>query len=175
LLVQAADVAPQVVAQLDVDAGGGLVEDDEQRLVQERPGEQQPALHPAGELRRARVRLGAQVEDVDHLVGASLRLAGAHPEVAPVVDERLADGQEAVEVRVLLGYADDPARLHREMGVTEDADRSRAGPDQVADRVDQGGLARAVGAEQPEELAGGDLEIERVEPDGPVVVGLAEA
>ena len=87
LLVQAADVAPELVAQLDVDAGGRLVEDHEARLVQQRAGEQQPAAHPAGELRRAHVALGAQVEDVDHLLGALARPpARFMPEVAAVVE-----------------------------------------------------------------------------------------
>ena len=47
-------------------------------------------------------------------------------------------------------------------------------PDQVADRVDERRLARAVGAEQAEELARGHLEIEARERQRPVVVALSE-
>ena len=111
-LVQAADVAPELAAQLDVDAGGRLVEDHQPRLVQQRAGEQQAAALAAGELRRPHVGLGAQVEDVDHLLGAlAPTRAAVEPEVAAVVDERLAHGEEAVEVGVLLGDADHPPRL----------------------------------------------------------------
>ena len=70
---------------------------------------------------RADVALGAQVEDVDHLLGALGGRRAAHPVVAAVVDERLADGQEAVEVRLLLGDADQAPRLHGSRRVAEDA------------------------------------------------------
>ena len=55
--------------------------------------------------------LGAQVEDVHHLRGAPARVGAAHAVVAAVVDERLLDVEEAVEVDVLLGEADQAARL----------------------------------------------------------------
>src|SRR4051812_20954726 len=67
-LVELADVAPELLAQLEVDAGGGLVEDHESRPVHERAGEQEPAPHAARELRRAHVGLRSQVEYVDHLL-----------------------------------------------------------------------------------------------------------
>ena len=44
--MQPADVAPQLQAQLEVDAGGRLVEDDQARLVHERPGQQQARRMP---------------------------------------------------------------------------------------------------------------------------------
>ena len=80
LLVKAADVAPELVAQLDVDPGGRLVEDHQARLVQKRPGKEQAAAHPSGELRRAHVALRAKVEDVDHLLRS---LLGARPAIIP--------------------------------------------------------------------------------------------
>ena len=175
LLVQAADVAPQLLAQLDVDAGGGLVEDDQARLVQQGAGEQQAALHAARELGGAGVALGAQVEDVDHLVGALLGRGLLHAVVAAVVDERLAHGQEAVQVRLLLGDADLAAGLHAVRRQSEHERLALGDPDQVADGADQRGLAGAVGPEQTEEAAGGHLEVERVEGEGAVVVALGQA
>ena len=174
LLVQQPDVVPEIVAELDVDAGGRLVEDHQQRFVQEGPGEQQPALHAPGELRRPGVRLRSQVEDVDHLVGAAVGRFPIHPEVAAVVDERLPDGREAVEVGILLGNADQATRLHRVMLEAEHADPAAGRADQIADGVDQRRLAGPVRAEQAEELPGGNLQVELVEADGAVVVGLRE-
>ena len=74
-LVQPADVAPQLLAQLEVDAGGRLVEDHERAA-----GASARARAAGGgacrrELRRAHVALRAQVEDVDHLLGALARVA----------------------------------------------------------------------------------------------------
>ena len=78
-LVQPADVAPQLLAQLEVDARGRLVEDHQARPVHQRAGEQQAPPLPARQLGRARVALGAQVEDVDHLVGALARASPLIP------------------------------------------------------------------------------------------------
>ena len=72
--VQPADVAPQLLAQLEVDARGRLVEDHQPRAVHQRAGQQQAAPLAAREPRRARVALRAQAEGVDQLVGALLGL-----------------------------------------------------------------------------------------------------
>ena len=87
--------------------------------MHERAGEQQAPAHAARELGRAGGGLRAQVEDVHHLAGAAARVGAAHPVVAAVVDERLLDVEEAVEVDVLLGEADRPARLDRVVAVAE--------------------------------------------------------
>ena len=83
------DVVPQLEPQLDVDAGGRLVEDQQPRAVHQRPREDQPALHAARERPRAVVALGGERERVEQLGGALLALAPRHPEVAAVVVERL--------------------------------------------------------------------------------------
>src|SRR5918996_1371269 len=77
--------------------------------------EQQPAALAARELRGARVALRLETEGGDQLVRA--RPGILHPEVAAVVHERLAHGQEAVEVDVLLGEPDRVARGHRVVGL----------------------------------------------------------
>ena len=87
---------------------------------------------------------------------AAPRVRAVHPVVAAVEAQRLLDVEEAVEVDVLLGEADQPARLERVVRVAEDARLALRDPDQVADGGDQRRLARAVGAEQAEELAVAD-------------------
>ena len=88
------------------------------------------------------------------------RVGARHAVVAAVVEQRLLDVEEAVEVDVLLGQADHPPRLAAVVVVAEDADLAAGDADEVADRADQRRLARAVGAEQAEERAVGDLEVE---------------
>src|SRR5579883_1385525 len=44
-VAEAADVGPEVAAEGDVDAGGGLVEEDDARAVDEGFGDEQSALH----------------------------------------------------------------------------------------------------------------------------------
>ena len=70
------DVVPELQPQLDVDAGGRLVEDQQPRPVHQRAGEDQPPLHPAGEGAGAFVALLGQREGLEQLLGplAALRL-----------------------------------------------------------------------------------------------------
>jgi hypothetical protein len=91
-----------------------------------------------------------------------------------VVEQRLLDVEEAVEVDVLLGEADQPPGGHRVVRVAEDQRLAARRPDEVADGRDQRRLAGAVGAEQPEELAVADGEVEAVERQQAVVVALGQ-
>ena len=119
--------------------------------------------------------LRAQVEDVHHLAGAAAGVGAAHAVVAAVVDERLLDVEEAVEVDVLLGQPDQAPRLDASScGVAEHARLAARGADQVADGGDQRRLAGAVRAEQAEELARRDDEVDGVEREQPVVVPLGK-
>ena len=47
LVVESADIVPELLAKLDIDAGGRLVEHQDRRRVDHRLGDQQPALHAA--------------------------------------------------------------------------------------------------------------------------------
>ena len=98
-----------------------------------------------------------------------------HAEVAAVVDERLLDGEEAVEVDVLLGQAHPAAGLKAVGGLAEDGHVPARDADQVADGADQRRLAGAVRAEQAEERALRDRQVEVAHGDGPVVVVLGES
>jgi hypothetical protein len=56
----------------------------------------------------------------------------------------------------------------------EDVGLAGRGPDEVEQRPDRGGLPGAVGAEEPEHLAGVDLEVD-VDDPAVLAVGLGEA
>ena len=92
-----------------------------------------------------------------------------------MVDERLPHGEEAVEVHVLLGQPRSSGAPQRVGGLAEHEHLALGHPDQVADGADQRGLAGPVRAEQAEEGAGRDLEVEVLEREGAVVVSLGEA
>ena len=57
--------------------------------------------------------------------GAAAGLGAPHPVVAAVVEQRLLDVEEAVEVDVLLGEPDHPPRLERVVRLAEDVDLAR--------------------------------------------------
>jgi len=61
------------------------------------------------------------------------------------------------------------------VGLAEDIDLAGGDADQVADGADDRRLARAVGAEQPEEAARLDVEVEVLDGQQAVVVALGQA
>jgi hypothetical protein len=65
---QARGPSPTCRAQLDVDAGGGLVEEQDRRLVAQRLGDHHPALHAAGQRHDLLVLLVPEAEVLQHLL-----------------------------------------------------------------------------------------------------------
>src|SRR6266481_1728466 len=140
-----------------------LVEEEHGRIVHQRLGDQQAPLHPAGERARIGVALVAQAEVAQDLVDA--RLAQADPEVAGLEAQRLLDGEERVEVDLLGDQAHGPARhpIIADHVVAEHLHRARRGQRGSRHQADEGGLARSIGAEEGEDLAALDVEIDPVE------------
>jgi len=99
LLAQPADHLPHVAPQLDVDAGGRLVEEQDLRLVRERLGDHHPPLHPSGERHDLAVSLVPEGELAEHLldVGRVLGLAEETPAEEPAADEAPAEEAAAEE------------------------------------------------------------------------------
>ena len=142
--------------------------------MHERAGQQQAPAHAAGQHRGAHVGLRAQVEDVHHLARAAARPGALHAVVAAVVEQRLLDVEEAVEVDVLLGQPDQRPGGVGAVVVAEDARLAGGDADEVADRADERRLARPVGPQQTEEGAVGHHEVEAVEGEEAIVVALRE-
>src|SRR6185369_14600908 len=108
--VDALDELPHRAADLDVDAGGRLVENQQARLVDHRPRDHQAPLHTAGQGARDRERLVPQRELLEVLLGAfagDLALHAVEPGLVHADVERLF---EQVEVHLLRNQAD---HLHR--------------------------------------------------------------
>src|SRR3954462_2440873 len=153
--IEAAHELPQALAELNVDAGGRLVEDDDRRLVHERLRHQHPALHAAGERAHVGVGLGGKVEVVHHLVDPAV--VARETVVARLQAQGFSHGKKRVEYQLL---RHDPEHAARAPIVAPDVSahhRSAAGVGtyQAGDHVDQRGLAGAVRTEQAEEFAFG--------------------
>ena len=106
--VELADKSPQALAQLDVDARGGLVEDDHWRLVHQRLSDEHPALHASGQCAHIGIGLRSQIEVMQDLVDP--RIVVGETEVACLNPERFANGEKRVEHQFLRHHSEEPPR-----------------------------------------------------------------
>ena len=163
LAVEAHHIVPELAAQLDVDAGGGLVEDQHRRVVHHRLGHHQPPLHAARERAHVGVGLVRQAERGEQLVGDAL--GPRHAVHAGLHVQRLARGEEDVGGDLLRHHADGGARVAGPLVdvAAPDGDRARGLLGQAREDVDEGRLAGAVGAEQAEDRAARDLQVDALQ------------
>ena len=166
---QRAHHVPHVLAQLDVDAGGRLVEEQHLRLVRERLGDQHAPLHAAGQRHDLGVLLVPQRERAQHLLDVAG--IGRQAEQPAAERDRRPHRLERVGVELLRHQADQRAggAIVGEDVMAADRDRAGRRRHDPADDADQRGLAGAVRPEQRENLALVDVEVdalERLEPGG---------
>lgn len=148
----------------------GLVEDDDGGFVDEGPGETEALPHPfrvAADLRPDAV----QPDEGEEVVDPPFPLGLAEPVEPRRVVEVLFCGAVGVEPDVFGHVAN--LLLHLDwvggdLGPVDGA-RARGRLDEPDEHQDGGALAGAVRAEQPEDLAGGDLEAEVVHGSDAVV------
>lgn len=175
LASQAADALQDGVATLRVDRHRGLVKEDELGLVRDAAGDVEATRQAARELAGAKLGKVAQADKVDRLVHQrAAALAVANVKAAEIVDV-LAHG-ELVEHRHLLRHHADAALevvASGRHGLAKELDGAFVVGKQLQDTVDGRGFARAVGAQQAKDLAGGDAQAKVVERDK-VVVALDE-
>src|SRR5690606_37176921 len=161
----AAQQLPHLVARLDVEAERGLVQHDYVGVGEQRHGDGELLLHPAGELRDHLIALRDEAQALEELAGAPPDLARRAAAVTAEVDEVLEDRQAPVEVAVPLQHGGDVPDGLEPLGpgvVTGDADAARAGVHEAACHLYRRGLARAVRAQEAQNLAAGDLEAHAV-------------
>src|SRR5215210_5196483 len=134
--------------------------------MHQRRGEDDALLHAVRVVLAQLVDVVLHLERLDQLGDPPRRRARVQAVHLDDEAEELAPGQLLVEVG-LVGHVGDelpgPLRGRREPA---DPDRARAGRQQAADHLDRRGLARTVGAEEGEQLAGADPQVEPV--DGPL-------
>jgi hypothetical protein len=160
---QRIDQLPHVAAQLDVDAGGRLVEEQDARLVRQRLRDHHAALHAARQRHQLVVALVPQRQRLQRLL--DVRGIGRLAEQAAAERHRRPDGLERIGRQFLRHEPDHFAR--RAVVIADVVAADRHAPfgrrDDAADRADQRGLARAVRPEQREDLAGADVEVHVLE------------
>jgi hypothetical protein len=135
-------------------------EEQHLRRVHQRLPDEEPPLHPARERPRVGPPLPDEVERRQDL--EEPLLAEPHAEVAGLDAQRLLDGEERVEVDLLRYY---PERTPGEAVVghhvpPEHPHLALACSQQAGDDRDERGLPGAVGAEQREDLALFDVEVD---------------
>jgi hypothetical protein len=130
---QAADVVPQVGAALRVQARGGLVEEDQRRLVHEAERDLQPSPLPAGQGLHQPVAEPSEVELLGQQLRALVCLGLAEAVQGRLVEDFL--GDRALVVGAAHGLAD---RLRHEADPAAD-------PDRIAEQVRAGDGRRARG------------------------------
>ena len=165
LALEPVEPVPDDVARLRVQPGRRLVQQKHLRVVDERPGDRQPALHPARERLHAILGAIGELDELEQLVGPLAQHRAGKPEVAPVDDDVLAHGQLHVE-RVLLGNDSEPS-------TDRDAVSSRVEPEDAelpvrdrgdaADHAHRRRLPGAVRTEETEGLASLEVEVDRVD------------
>ena len=165
----------QELTQLDpgsrVQAGGGLVEEQHLGIVDEGVREAQPLLHAARQAEHVGVALVREVDQLEQVADDAPPL-GRTEAVAPTEEVQvLPDLHVVVDPERVRHVAEDAA--HR-LGVP--ADRFTGDPGIAGSRFEERRehpqhrrLARAVGADEPEDLARLDGQVHAADRDGPVV------
>ncbi len=165
----AADDVEDVLGEVRGQGRGHLVEHQDVRLDGQRPGKVDDPER--GERHAPRQARQVEVAEAELTQPVTERLDGGlgEPQVGPDVEVRddggfLVDRHDAAAAG--LGGGVDGARS------TADRDRAGVGPDRTGQDLDEGALARAVGAHQRMDLARTDGEGGRLQrDDGPVCLG----
>ena len=157
LAAQVQDEFVDFEAGLGVESGGGLVEEEDLRIVEHGERQGQALLLPAGEFGVLRVALLPELEALQELIA----IHGAGVEGGEEL-HGLADFELLLEVGGLQADADAVFELKGlDLGVAaEHADAAAGTGAQALEDFDGGGFAGAVGAEQAEDFAGADFEID---------------
>ena len=161
-LAQAADLVPHPSSRLGVETGGRLVEEQDRRSVDDAQPDVEPALHPArvGGDRPVRGRL--EIERRQDLGRASHRARLVHAVETALDDELAATGLGRVGRAALRDVADPLAYrpgLAAQVGAG-DHRLTRGRREQRGQHPEGRGLAGPIRAEEAEDLAGADRQVD---------------
>ena len=175
LVAQLADERPHVAPQLHVHARGGLVEEQHLGLVGERLRDHHAPLHAPRERHDAARALVPERKRAQHLLDVGG--IGGEAEQAAAEARRGPRRLEHVGVELLRHEPDARARgaVVGPDVVPGDRHPARRRGDDAADDADERGLPRAVGAEEREDLAAGDVQVHGLQGLVAGSVGLREA
>ena len=155
-LLQRADLAAHLQAQLRVEVGEGLVHQAHGRFGHDGPRQRHPLLLTAGELRGLAAQQRLQAEEVSGARQSVVPLGARNlPHLQPE-DDVLGHVEMGEERIALEDHGDAPLRgLQRRHVPPADDDAAGAGNIEPGDEPQGRGLAAAGGAEQGHELASG--------------------
>ena len=146
--------------------------------MDEHAGEAEPLLHAAGESADERAFLFAEADELQHVVHRLLALRGRDLVTRAEEVEILGHLHVLVHAEEVGHVADDVAHgvgIAHDV-VAEDECLSGGGREEGGEDAERGGLARAVRADEAEEIALVDSEVERVQRDhAAVAAGEAES
>ena len=166
-LLEPVEAVPQDVPGLRVEAGGGLVQQQDLGVVDQRAGDRQPALHAAGQRFDLRLRAVGELGELEQLLDLRTQRRAGQPEVAAVDVEILTHGHLEVERVQLRDDAQPGADLRALCRRIHAQDAQAAGGDgrDAPDHAHRRGLAGAVRPEESERLARLDLDVDGVHRD----------
>jgi hypothetical protein len=176
LIVDLAEEVPHRPADLDVDAGGRLVEDQKPRFVHQRARDHEAPLHSARERACDGIAAVPELQLLQVFLRALLGKPPRNAVEARLVHDDREHRLEHVEVDFLRHDADAGLRqleLAVEV-VSEHLDRAAGLVDERGDDADRGRLARAVRTQEREEIALRHGEVDTLECLDAVFVDLGE-
>ena len=149
-LPQFPERGPDDLADLGIEAGGRLVEEEDLRIGEQRPRDQEPPFHPAGEGLGRHLLAAGERHELEQFRDLLPELTPLQPEEQPVDAEVLDDVQFVVEGVALHDHAEvglDLA-LHLPRVHVEDVHLTAVARQHSADHLRERGLSGAVRAEQ---------------------------
>jgi hypothetical protein len=166
-LLQGPDLLAQLQANLGVQRGQRLVEQQHPGLDRERPGQRDTLLLAARELVRVLLGLAGQAHHVEQFAGPVAPLRGArlaHPQPEAHVVQRGHVREQAVALEHHAHVT--PGGRHRGNVLAVDEDLARVGRLEARDDAQGRGLAAAGGTKQRDKLTGCHLDREPVQGPG---------
>ena len=159
LVVDEVELDLHVLAQLQVERGERLVEQQHLRVVDERPGDRDALLLPAADLVGLLVLVAVHLDEVEHGVDFAVDLLARLARDAQAEGDVVADAQVR-EQRVVLEHGVDAAHVRRQARDVAPVEEDAAGVRllEAGEDAQQRRLAAAAGAEQGVELAALDLQ-----------------
>ncbi len=174
LAVAALEVVEDRVARLWVDADGRLVAEEELRPVEQGGDQVEPALHATGKILHLVPAAIGKLDGLERLVDPLAQVRAAQPIQFAEDAEILFRAEFLLERDGLRDEAEcDPGGgiRGRDCDAVE-RERPRLGCAQAGDERHQRGLAGAIGPEQAEELAAGDVQRNVIQRDeGTIALG----
>lgn len=145
----------QSAAILRIEPGGGLVEEEQARVVHQRLRKIEALAHPSREGAGPALGHVGEVDDLEQLVGFGRRRSGGEPVEPTLEHEVLVAGEVVIDAHALSGVADPMASLLRLLRHVDAVHHhpARRGSQQGHPDADGGGLPRSVGAEEAEYLS----------------------